>query len=219
MDSSYLNNKTAFSKAVSAVVRQAHLVEGLSAGETHDLPETIQKQLLAGFRKFMPRDNTKRFHVDNAVEVAIALNYTGKSFVLVLRDRNGTETTVSKFMRKDDYANDLAECCRGAVHMTQILPYRSAHGLDTDEVDHCNRGGFKQLVTDWAASHAKNDILQSMVFNDPRTREASNGFHTLREPLLTSWQEYHRRHAQLQCLSSGTHRALTNKRAREETQS
>jgi hypothetical protein len=164
----------------------------------------------------MPRGNAKRLHVDSAVEVAIARNYTGNSFVLVLRDENGTAVTVSKYTRKDDYANDLAECCRGAVHMSQILPYRSVHGLDTDEVDHCNRGGFKQLVADWAALHAKNDILQSMVFNDPRTQEASDGFHALREPLLTNWQEYHRNHAHLQCLSYGTHRALTKKRAHDE---
>jgi len=214
MDHSYLKNKTAFSKAISKLVKECRLVDGLRPGQTRRLPDDIQRQLLDGYRKFMPHGNRKRSRVESANAIGIALNYTGHSFVLVLQDESGSETTVSKTIRKDNYAKDLAECCRGAVHRSQILPYRRDHGRDTDEVDHRNRGGFRQLVTDWATLHSKDEIRQSMVFNDPRTQAAANGFHTLREPLLKHWQEYHRRHAQLQCISAETHRGLTNKRVR-----
>jgi len=181
----------------------------------------VQRELLHGFRKFYPSGNAKRAAVDRAVGIRVHANCIGGrgQYVFVLVDTDGVETTVSKNCKPETFAASLDACCRGAVHAGQIAPFKAQHGMPTDEVDHCNPGGFAALVRGWLAEASFTDaeIEQHMARPDPRSHDARRGFRSLSGEVARSWCEYHRAHAALQCLSRPEHRAVTGKRRREQT--
>ena len=208
-------NKTAFSGARSALWKKHNWVSKLQRGHAAVIDANTKMEIIAGFQKFYPRSHEKWPAVAAAVDVKFELNSTYDTGGFVLIDADGVETTVSKKCTASKVEAKIKEACRGSVHAEQILPFRQQEGNPGEDVDHCNPGGFKQLVQDFRKKYSTKHLQSHIVKNDVRARQtAQDGFYTFKDPILSEWREFHRQHAQLQCVTKEDHKTLTKKRTK-----
>ena len=208
-----LKNKTCFRKACNQLVKDYGWFEKLEDNEIVEIPSTIKKEIIEGFQKFYPRCNVKRKLVDEAIDVKYVMSATGLNGCFVLVGPDNIQAPVSTKCLKRNINWDMSEACRGAIHYCQIMQFRFENGKDTDEVDHCNDGGFAAIKNAWIKLHGKNNLIKYIVKNNASDKQTSKvGFYTWKEPMLSDWKKYHKAHASLQCLSKEEHMSLTRTR-------
>ena len=194
-------------------------VRKAQSGESISIEDNIQEELLKGFRKHYPKENTKRIKVDEAIGIGWQLNITKRSGGFFLVGKDGELTSVSTYCQKNNDLRDIKEACRGSIHIPQILKKRK-HSPDVTQMDHYNDGGFKAICEAWIKMQSlTTKELARFVVKLPRydKQSVNKGFVTWKEPYLTSWSEYHKKHALLQEITTEKHKELTKQRKKRRT--
>ena len=201
-----LKSKSSFRRTSSGIVKTQNWVERAKGGETIEIPKTMQQNILAGFQKFYPKNSPKRVLVEEAIGLRWGLDSTKKSGCFILIGPSG-ETTVSTKCTPPNIESDIKQACRGAILMDQIMPLKTRKNT---EIDHYNKGGFKKIYEDWRKKNSTEYLTEYVIKNS--VLKGNSPFYTFKEPVLSDWQTYHRKHALLQELSSEEHVLITNQR-------
>ena len=212
MDQWYnLKSKTAFANACSTLWKEGEWVLRARRGDEIYIPPDLQEAILCGFRRFYPKTSPKYENIHHAKSLVWALDATRLPGCFAVVGSDGHRTTVSSRCSEPNIRNYIIQVCRGSIHRSQILPAKTRR---SNQVDHCNEGGFLGVYTQWrkVCKRSDHDLYAFVVRHDAHSDDACMGFCTFTEPVLSEWLKFHADTALLQELSASEHQLFTNQR-------